>query len=70
MLIENNVPLPKFTKRSKYPYPQMTVGQSVFIKGGSTYGTAAVCAYRHGAKTGKQFVCRNVEGGMRVWRVE
>ncbi len=70
MNIENNVPLPKFSKRNRYPYPKMEIGQSVFIPGGSTYGPAAVCAYRHGAKTGKRFVCRNVEGGVRVWRVE
>ena len=59
----------------KYPFKDMEVGDSFFIKcdGGHVNKRAravskAGCVY--GKKTGTVFTIRNVDNGVRVWRVE
>jgi len=76
--IENNVPIPDVHSKSKYPWPEMEVGDSVFIKAeeGETptrlNGIVSSSVRYYGRKTGRKFRTRvfSEENGIRVWRVE
>ena len=76
--IENNVPIPDVHSRIKYPWPEMKVGDSVFIKAekGETptrlKAIARSSVNYYGSKTGKKFRTRvfSEENGIRVWRRE
>ena len=74
--IEDNVPIPAMTGKAqrKYPLSDLLVGQSFFVPFTSDVRRELMrisgAATRHGKKTGKMFVTRTVEGGVRVWRVE
>lgn len=72
--IEKGIPLPmgKCGGRGRpaiYPFPDMQVGDSVFIPGqkvgGGAYGSARSISRRLGFK----FAARTVEGGIRIWRI-
>ena len=74
----NKVPIPDVHSISKYPWPEMEVGDSVFIEAeeGETptrlNGIVSSSVRYYGRKTGKKFktsILRN-ENGLRVWRVE
>ena len=73
-MIEKNVPIPTgFTGNKKYPFADMVVGDSVFFKGKSTYDAPATAARQHAFKNkraGVKFLCRNVDGGLRIWRTQ
>ena len=68
--IEKGVEIPmKKDCRSKYPWGEMEVNDSVFFKNGSQYILASsVNNFR--VRTGRKFSTRTVDGGVRVWRVE
>lgn len=74
--IESGVPLPtKETKKSRYPFARMNVGDSFLIEGAknsSSYEAMRVrsAASHYARRDGKKFTVRVVEGGIRVWRVE
>lgn len=77
MNIEKGLPLPKAGKKSKYPFAEMEVGDSVFFAdtdGGSGSKPAiAAKVYAHrNQKTvsGLKFSARSENGGVRIWRVE
>lgn len=67
--IEKGVPLPKTGDKSKYPFKEMEVGDSVFISDktpeqlGGSMGSARKA-------TGFRFTARRENGGARVWRFE
>jgi len=75
--IENNVPIPDVHSKIKYPWPEMEVGDSVFIEAekGETPDTLKIkaggSAAYYGRKTGKKFKTAFLrkENGIRVWRV-
>lgn len=71
MEIEKNVPLPKNGSKSKYPWPDMEVGDSVFFAVGDFAGCTKeqVSAHGYGNNYGKKFKARKVKGGQRIWRV-
>lgn len=65
--IEKSIPFPHEAK--KYPFDEMDVGDSFFVpnkKSGAISGSKQIAQRR----TGFKFVCRNVDGGVRVWRVK
>lgn len=69
--IEKGVPVPNTAKGGgrvpHYPFAAMGVGDSFFVAGktAATFsGTVAGWALRHNVK----FMCRTVDGGVRVWR--
>jgi len=67
--IEKNVPAPiKRHPSTIYPYGEMEVGDSFFApeEMKTRLRTAATVFKR---KTGRNFTIRQVEGGIRVWRV-
>lgn len=77
--IESDVPIPVATERGRpfkrvYPFKDMKVGDSMFYA--MPDGAAAKrrrpvhAAYKYGQRSGKRFVSRSVEGGIRIWRVE
>jgi hypothetical protein len=73
--IENHVPMPKpGDGKRKYPWAQLELGQSFLIPC-DTWEREGVqfslTSCRRGAeKTGKKFATRQVDGGVRVWRVK
>lgn len=70
--IEQGVPAPKKTggNYAKYPWPQMGIGDSVFLD--STYKPNQIRSSlsNYSSRTDKQFVTRKEGSGLRVWRVE
>lgn len=69
--IEDNVPLPPLTKGHppKYPFRDLLVGQSFFVPQGDRK-TLAVLASRNGKSLNATFTVRQIDGGIRVWRVK
>ena len=65
--IEKGVPIP-VGRRSKYPWRDMEVGDSFFVRGKTS---ATLNGARVNAQNGTRFKfkLKNVEGGVRVWRV-
>ena len=63
--IEKNIPIPiGRAANHKYPLAEMEVGDSLFIPGITIPKIAGSCSFQRP----KKFVCRTVEGGIRVWR--
>lgn len=72
--IEKNIPLPQnVTKKKLYPFEKMLVGDSFFIKLETTKklnskrSTLRTLAYRQNPK---KFTVRQVDGGLRCWRIK
>lgn len=75
--IEKGIPLQnKNTPRTKYPFPDMKVGDSFLVEAPGNVRTSAVAttAKGWGNRHGVKFACRKVtEGkrqGIRIWRTE
>jgi len=56
-------------RREKYPWSQMEVGDSFFVKDGEVRKVAGAACHA-GRRAGKKFVVRAVDGGVRAWRYE
>jgi hypothetical protein len=72
MQIEKGKPMPgsrDYKGRQRYMFADMEVGDSIFIEGQTSYGSAATSAKQHGKRKGKRFTSRTEEGGVRIWRV-
>ncbi len=71
MKIDKGVELPAQLAGAprKYPFPDMQVGDSIFVADQNSQGKASMAARSHGAKYGVKFKCMSVEGGVRIWRV-
>ena len=68
--IETGIPIPA-RKREwsvKYPWHQLEIDQSFFIKGGKLKSIQS-SASQQKARTGKKYTVRQIDGGVRVWRV-
>lgn len=67
--IEDNIPPPAnmVGRPSLYPYQALEVGQSFFVPRGDRKNIS-VCISRYRKKTGREFIVRQVQGGVRVWR--
>ncbi|SPD73697.1 hypothetical protein PITCH_A1920036 [uncultured Desulfobacterium sp.] len=76
--IEKKVAIPEVHSKVKYPWPEMNVGDSVFIAAENEenlYNLKRVvgpAARYYGDKTGKKFktLLDRDENGVRVWRTE
>jgi hypothetical protein len=67
--IEKGIPVPRRGTARTYPFHEMEVGDSFFVKdGNANYIGGAARQYAH--HTGRKYATRKVEGGVRVWRVE
>lgn len=68
--VEKGIRLPKYhTAPRKYPFDEMKVGDSFFIKG---IHVSSLDASRQLAeeRTGFKFTARTMDGGARVWRIK
>ncbi len=73
--IETNIPVP-VERGSKYPFASLKIGNSFFVKSRDEERSAvqnrlnaAVNNFRKTkAGTGRKFIVRRVEGGIRCWR--
>ena len=66
--IEKNVPMPKTSRVSKYPFDKLEVGDSFLVAGGKK-GTVAAAANAAAKRLERKFTVRVVEDGVRVWRI-
>lgn len=64
--IEHDIKMPE--PRNSYPFGQMEVGDSIFISDAKEIKNARQAVSAYGIKRGLKFACRQVEGGMRIWR--
>ena len=64
--IEKGVEVPRVG--AVYPYEVMEIGDSFLVPNGVSQ---VVCNsnFRMGRKLKRKFMCRRVEGGIRVWRI-
>lgn len=71
--VEENHPIPAQSlprgRKEKYPWSQMSVGDSFFVEGGSIKTIVSAAAKAKG-RTGSVFVARPDGTGVRVWRYE
>lgn len=71
--IEDDHPLPAVApnrgRREKYPWMQMEVGSSFYVPD-AVVARVKSSASKAKKRTGRTFVVRQVEGGVRVWRYE
>jgi len=69
--IEKGVLLPTESLRGapKYPWSQLEVGDSFFVKGGNLNVISSSARLWGKRNNGARFTTRTVDGGVRVWRV-
>jgi hypothetical protein len=67
--IDSTVPMPASQHRVKYPFNDMTVGDSFLIREPSMVKNVRSAAWMYSKRHGWRFSCRKVDGGWRVWRV-
>lgn len=65
--IDKDIPVPVKRRGKKYPYENMSIGDSFLI---DNLSIQVVCNlnYRAGKKYGGKYIARTEEGGVRVWR--
>lgn len=70
--IETGIPIPEIGSRKSgisFALRALNVGDSFFIpEKGLNYTTGFVGQIRK--STGRQFACRTIDGGVRIWRIE
>lgn len=64
--IEKDVPMPNTRNRTKYPWAEMEVGDSILCE----TVNARLSAYHYGHRYGLKFSARIAGVGVRIWRVE
>ncbi len=69
MKIDKNIDIPEY-KNTTYPFGELEIGDSFLVDTVTkTSQFSSFVSYAR-LKTGKKFVTRAVEGGVRVWRTE
>jgi hypothetical protein len=75
MIIEQNVKIPESSGKgnargsSKYPWPDMNVGDSIFVNHTTMGSKEITYAYRWMRRNGRKLHAQTQDGGVRVWRV-
>lgn len=71
MIIEKSQPMPdRKAGVVKYPFASMEIGDSIFFEGQDYRSAPAFAARKWSQRHEQKFSCRNVEGGLRIWRTE
>jgi hypothetical protein len=66
--IEKGIPAPPASRAAKYPFAEMEIGDSLLIPGiKSSAEISSSISYRKN-RYRENYICRAVEGGVRVWR--
>ena len=55
---------------TKYPFPEMEVGDSFFVNHSLERMCNAANKWKHATNSTFKFTTRKVAGGVRVWRIE
>ena len=69
MKIDKGIPIPPRSRRAKYPWAKMQVGDSILIRK-LPITSVTPQATRAGRALGATFECHGVKDGVRVWRVK
>ena len=68
--IESGIQIPiASNKRNAYPFKQLRVGQSFFVKGGKITSLSSYASHARAALPNTRFTMRTMDGGVRVWRI-
>lgn len=69
--IDKGIPIPENARRGRhgYPWADMGVGDSFFVSNGRVANFRSTCWHACVRHKPKKFICRAVEGGVRVWRI-
>ncbi len=69
--VEKGIPVTRrFREPYKYPFNDMDVGDSFFIPNGQDrIRSARARCSQVKANTGREYIARIVDGGVRVWRI-
>lgn len=68
--IDKDIPIPqRKTRKSKYPFPYLEIGESFLMEGSSNGFAQSRIAYIKKTGCPYKFTTRTVEGGVRVWRI-
>tara|TARA_R110002124_G_C8775429_1_gene500319 strand:+ start:652 stop:864 length:213 start_codon:yes stop_codon:yes gene_type:complete len=70
MKIETDIPLPVATRSRKYPFLEMSVGDSIFFDGEKVNGRVYRAAMSTGRRNNQKYVARREDSGLRIWRAE
>ena len=70
MYVEDEVPIPKTPRATKYPFATMDIGQSVVYPAQKISGKAYKAAMAMGGRRGWKFIARRENDGLRIWRKE
>lgn len=66
--IEKGIPVPPEKDTKKYPFKEMQIGDSFFIPGAKTSAVISGPITYRKTRYREQYMCRCVDGGLRVWR--
>lgn len=73
--IDTNIPVPTKTKRArthwaiKYPWHKLDRGDSFFVPDGNLKSLRSSASMQKG-RTGRKYLVRAVDGGVRIWRLK
>jgi hypothetical protein len=74
MNIDKKIPIPndheKYHKGTQALLEKMEVGDSIFLGTRNEIASIRAQASCYGAKVGRKFTSRKMDGGWRIWRVE
>ena len=67
--IDKNIPIPGLIggRRAVYPWDTLEVNESFFVADRTTKNFGSM-VYSASKRTGRKFISRTVDGGVRVWR--
>ena len=70
--VEKNVHIPigKPATTKKYPFGDMSIGESFLVPEGDNSNNVVRSAHAYGKRNGMKFTSRKAEGGTRIWRIE
>lgn len=68
--VEKNVEMPSRGAHSVYPFSNMEIGDSFLVASADKKKAASIraCACTYAKKNSVRFTCKQVDGGVRVWR--
>lgn len=71
MRLDDNIPIPRRSTVTRGAFARMKVGQSAFFPDEplGSQSRPAQAAYAWGARNGRKFLARSVNGGVRIWRI-
>jgi hypothetical protein len=66
--IEKGIPVPTDARRAKWPWKDMDVGDSFLMPDAKQKNVQPMTSIA-GSRLNRRFIARQVDGGVRVWRV-